>query len=219
MNYDEDKVDEFTLALLYLVAHHRREGYGARAWKGFDWDTLHRLHEKGFISNPIGKAKSIGMTEDGFLKSRAFFDKYFVKPCQSAKTQTATVERKKTKSKTPCEQPEREDRIVFEIVVDAYGSSERAMSWYYYLQDELKMPFSARCTTTRSSSPLIIGQRVDVVGMAKEDECMSEIFVLVKYGRTKLAVPLAQLDCLSCDPETCEAVADWHYWVARGYEY
>ena len=63
MEYDEDKVDEFTLALLYLVVHDRQEGFGARAWKGFDWDTMNRLHEKGFITNPVSKAKSVGMTE------------------------------------------------------------------------------------------------------------------------------------------------------------
>jgi hypothetical protein len=79
MNYDEDKVDEFTLALLYLVAHEREEGLGARAWKGFDWETLNRLHDKGYISNPVVKAKSVAMTEDGFLKSKALFEKYFTK--------------------------------------------------------------------------------------------------------------------------------------------
>ena len=40
MKYDRDKIDEYTLALLYLVVHERQEGMGARAWKGFDWDTL-----------------------------------------------------------------------------------------------------------------------------------------------------------------------------------
>jgi hypothetical protein len=40
MDFDEDKIDEYTLALLYLVTHERHEGLGARAWKGFDWDTL-----------------------------------------------------------------------------------------------------------------------------------------------------------------------------------
>ena len=80
MNYDEDKVDDFSLALLYLVSHGREEGCGAWAWKGFDWDTLNRLHEKGLISNPIGKAKSVGMTEEGFLKAEALFEKYFMSP-------------------------------------------------------------------------------------------------------------------------------------------
>lgn len=38
MDFDEDKIDEYTLALLYLVTYGRHEGLGARAWKGFDWD-------------------------------------------------------------------------------------------------------------------------------------------------------------------------------------
>lgn len=79
MNYDEDKIDEYTIALLYLVAHERHEGLGARAWKGFNWDTLNRLHEKGYISNPVGKAKSVGMTEEGFLKAKELFERHFVK--------------------------------------------------------------------------------------------------------------------------------------------
>lgn len=79
MNYDENTVDEYTLALLYLVAHDRHEGFGARAWKGFDWDTLNRLHEKGYITDPVGKAKSVGMTEEGFLKAKELFEQHFVK--------------------------------------------------------------------------------------------------------------------------------------------
>ncbi|MFO7665943.1 MAG: DUF6429 family protein [Desulfobacterales bacterium] len=79
MNYDEDKIDEYTLALLYLVTHERQEGLGARAWKGFDWDTLNRLNEKGYISNPVGKAKSVGMTGEGFLKAKELFERHFVK--------------------------------------------------------------------------------------------------------------------------------------------
>jgi hypothetical protein len=77
MNYNEDKIDEYTLALMCLVTHERHEGMGARAWKGFDWETLNRLHEKGYISNPRGKTKSVLMTEDGFLKAKELFDKYF----------------------------------------------------------------------------------------------------------------------------------------------
>ena len=77
MEYDEEKVDEITLALLYLVVHDRQEGFGARAWKGFDWDTMHRLHEKGLITNPVGKAKSVAMTEEGFKMSENLFKKFF----------------------------------------------------------------------------------------------------------------------------------------------
>jgi len=36
-----------------------------RVWKGLDWDILDRLHEKGWISNPRIKAKSVRLTEEG----------------------------------------------------------------------------------------------------------------------------------------------------------
>ena len=77
MNCDENKIDEYTLALLYLVVNERHEGLGAKVWKGFDWDTLNRLHEKGYISNPVSKAKSVGMTEEGFLKAEELFKRHF----------------------------------------------------------------------------------------------------------------------------------------------
>jgi hypothetical protein len=52
VEYDEDKVDEYTLALLYLGSHDRHEGYGARAWKGFDWDTRTDFMPKGTFRTP-----------------------------------------------------------------------------------------------------------------------------------------------------------------------
>ncbi len=117
------------------------------------------------------------------------------------------------------EQPEREERILFDIVVDAYNETERAMGWYYYLQDKMQLPFKATCRLARATSPLKVGMPADVVGMADEEDCMSEIFVVVNYGKSELAVPLAQLECHASDDDTDQAVADWHYWVARGYEY
>jgi len=113
----------------------------------------------------------------------------------------------------------REERILFEIVVDAYNETERAMSWYYYLQDQLEFPFAAECRSARTTSPLKVGQKTHVVAMAPEDDCKTEIQVLVKSGRTNLVVPLDQLACESKNEGTCQGVADWHYWKARGYEY
>jgi hypothetical protein len=72
MDYDQDKVDEVALALLYLTLHD-----GNRAWKGIDWDVMDRLHEKGFIHDPVGKAKSVGLTETGMKRCEELFWKYF----------------------------------------------------------------------------------------------------------------------------------------------
>ncbi len=79
MEYDTDKIDEYTLALLYLVTHGRKDGFAARAWKTFDWDTMNRLHEKGYISNPVSKAKSVIMYEEGFEKAQELFERHFAK--------------------------------------------------------------------------------------------------------------------------------------------
>ena len=78
MSYDKDKVDEATLALLQLVIWEHKEGQGARVWKSFDWNTMGRLHEKGLISDPKSKAKSVWLTEEGYEKSKELFDKLFV---------------------------------------------------------------------------------------------------------------------------------------------
>jgi hypothetical protein len=60
MNLDEDRIDDAVLALLYLGLHE-----GDRAWKGFDWDALDRLHAKGLISDPRRRAKSVVFSEEG----------------------------------------------------------------------------------------------------------------------------------------------------------
>lgn len=73
---DEDKVDEVVLALLYLNAFSDKGT--VRAWKGFDWDSMNRLHQRGFISNPKGKAKSVVLSEEGFKRAEELFVKYFV---------------------------------------------------------------------------------------------------------------------------------------------
>jgi Domain of unknown function (DUF6429) len=64
MEIDTAKIDETVLALLYLTLHD-----GTRAWKGFDWDTLNRLHAQSLISNPVSKAKSVVLTGEG-LRAR-----------------------------------------------------------------------------------------------------------------------------------------------------
>ena len=123
--------------------------------------------------------------------------------------------------RTPDKDEEREERIHMEIVVDAYGPEEQAMGWYYYLDDNLAMPFEARCVRERSVSPLAVGDQVRVVAMAPEDECEREMFVAIEWGKRTLAIPLAQLELIEdddTDDATWQAIGDWHYWVDRGYQ-
>jgi hypothetical protein len=69
---DTDRIDEAVLALLYLGRHDH-----GRAWKSFDWDAMNRLHEKGFISDPVSKAKSVIFTEEGERRSEELFRELF----------------------------------------------------------------------------------------------------------------------------------------------
>lgn len=108
----------------------------------------------------------------------------------------------------------RENRIVDEILVDAYGPEEQAMAWYYYLDDKLSFPFVGMCTRVRSISPLNTGEEVEVLGLAKEEDCEREIFVLVRFGGRKVGVPLVQLEVALGTPATREAVDDWRLWAA-----
>jgi hypothetical protein len=113
---------------------------------------------------------------------------------------------------------EREHRITDEIIVDAYGPEEQAMGWYYYLEDKLGFPFPAVCVAERRTSPLRVREKVEVVGMAPEEECEHEMFVEIPWEDRRLAVPLAQLKpAAKADEDTKEAVADWHYWIDQGY--
>jgi len=78
MEYDGQKVDETVLALLFLTLHAEN-----RAWKGHDWDALSRLHAKGLIHDPIGKAKSVSLTEEGLRQCEKLFAKHFGKAAHS----------------------------------------------------------------------------------------------------------------------------------------
>jgi len=74
IDYDEARVDDAVLALLYLTMHD-----GARAWKGHDWASMDRLHVKGYISNPRNRAKSVVFNEEGKREAARLFRQIFGK--------------------------------------------------------------------------------------------------------------------------------------------
>jgi Calcium binding len=125
---------------------------------------------------------------------------------------------KKKPPPKPKRDPEREERITMEIIVDCYGPEEQAMGWYYYLEGQLRFPFTAICIAKRAVSPLHVKDEVEVIGMPPEMECEHEMFVTIRWEKDGLAVPLMQLEPIpDTDEQTKEAVADWHYWLQMGY--
>ncbi len=70
---DTSRIDDAVLALLWLGLHDK----SGATWKSFDWAAMERLHDKGFISSPVGKAKSVYLSEEGFARSKALFEAMF----------------------------------------------------------------------------------------------------------------------------------------------
>ncbi len=114
---------------------------------------------------------------------------------------------------------ERENRITMEAIVDAYSSEEQAMGWYYYLDEKIEFPFVARCITKRAISPLQEGDEIDVIDLAPAKECEREMFVMMRWERDGLGVPLSQLEFVHGSKNTKTAMDDWIYWVKRGYQF
>jgi Domain of unknown function (DUF6429) len=72
MNFDDRKVDETVLAVLYLTLHD-----GNRVWKTLDFGTMDRLHEQRLISDPAVRARSVMLTEEGLAKAVSLANKLF----------------------------------------------------------------------------------------------------------------------------------------------
>jgi len=72
MELDTDKIDDAVLALLLLGLHD-----GDRAWKGFDWESMNRLYERGFINDPRSKTKSVVFTDEGLVRSQELLEQLF----------------------------------------------------------------------------------------------------------------------------------------------
>jgi len=72
MKYDEKLMEEAVLALLATFSTDR-----GNTWKGYDFEIMNRLHEQGFIQNPVNKNKSVWLTEQGLELGRQIADRLF----------------------------------------------------------------------------------------------------------------------------------------------
>lgn len=72
MEYDDRLIEDAVLAL--LAAYSCDQG---NTWKGFDFQIMNRLHEQGFISDPVNRNKSIWLTAEGLERGRQLADRLF----------------------------------------------------------------------------------------------------------------------------------------------
>ena len=186
----------YTFARIGAVLQLRVEDYyiqGRRGWL--------RLREKGGKVNELPCHHAL----------EKFLDEYLAAAGIAGLPKTHRAMRK------PPKDYDREDRIENEVIVDAHGSEEKAMSWYCYLEGKMQFPFRAKCIAPKSTSPVKKGEAVDVQSMASEEDCSHDMLVLISWQGRKFAVPLSQLAAVDVAPFTAEAIADWHYWLSQGY--
>ncbi|WP_338414761.1 DUF6429 family protein [uncultured Sphaerotilus sp.] len=70
--YDPDKLVDATLALLGAF-----EFDSGRAWKGYDFDVMARLHAEGWISDPRNRYESVHLTPEGLTRAKALAAVWF----------------------------------------------------------------------------------------------------------------------------------------------
>lgn len=71
MAFNQERAGDLVLALMQLTLHEE-----CRTWKSYDWDVMNNLFERGFITDPRSKAKSVILTEEGLARSKEMYTKY-----------------------------------------------------------------------------------------------------------------------------------------------
>lgn len=82
-NLDADKLAEVVLGILSLTLD------SGRVWKALDWDLMNLLHDKGWIADPVSKAKSVLLTAEGERLAASFLAKHFARSDRGEPTQSA----------------------------------------------------------------------------------------------------------------------------------
>ena len=83
MNKDDfrKRKEDLTLLLMYMnrFTDRARDVEGNllhRAWKGYDFDDINNLEDKGFIFQTSKRAKSIYFTEEGLKRAEILINEY-----------------------------------------------------------------------------------------------------------------------------------------------
>jgi hypothetical protein len=109
----------------------------------------------------------------------------------------------------------REERILETILHGAASSHDQSMAWYQFLKAKLSFPFVATYQAPSGVKPLCPGAKVQVIGLAKPEECKNAIHVRVMDGQSSIRIPLTHLSVASEPAQNAEVLDDWRYWLAR----
>lgn len=107
----------------------------------------------------------------------------------------------------------RDKRIAEQILADTYSEEEAISAWRCHLEDTIKYPFIAVCVKKMTISPLKKGEIVKVLGIAPEEECATDVFMIIEWQGHKLGAPLAQLKPIKSSQKIKQAIEDWRYYM------
>lgn len=88
-------------------------------------------------------------------------------------------------------------------------------AWRNYVAGNTAFPFNAKYLALNGIQPFCGSARVMVIGLAKDDECVTGLQAKVMDGQRSVLVPL-ELLLPADDADQMQPVLDWHYWVSRG---
>jgi hypothetical protein len=109
----------------------------------------------------------------------------------------------------------REERILETILHGAVSSHDQSTAWYQFLKAKLTFPFLATYQAPDGVKPLCPGAKVQVIGLARPEECKNTMHVRVMDGQSSIRIPLTHLSVASEPAPNAEVLDDWRYWHAR----
>jgi hypothetical protein len=109
--------------------------------------------------------------------------------------------------------PDREDRILNEVIVDCYDEEEEETSWFYYLNDEVSYPFSAVVRLSKKGGQTE-EKTVEVVEMDPEAENGGTLRMgITEPGQKRVQyIPLSDFVKADTTDDNLQALNDWLYW-------
>lgn len=107
---------------------------------------------------------------------------------------------------------EMQEKIDYEIIVDAYDEYEQSMGWFYFFEETLEFPFMATAQLKKRDGTME-SKRVKLVGLAsKEEDFMNSDFNLeMEQGQYLRPVAYSALSDVKASDETLEAFQIWDF--------
>jgi hypothetical protein len=108
---------------------------------------------------------------------------------------------------------EREERIIYEVIVDCYDEHEAMMGWFYYMHDGLSFPIDAVVNL-----PLRGGKteqkKVQIVEIdpASEDENPIRVGIVEADSQRIVHISPENLVSIDTNEDNRQIINDWLYW-------